>query len=245
MAIPKAMQAKYDEIMPWIHAFCQDFLDVDHEDICRRLLEKLCRKRPSPLLKGRTGSWAAGIVYAIASLNFIFDESNPYHMSAGDIAAEFNVSKATAANKASEIRRIVGLSQLDPEWMLPSVFAEIGLLDGYGTININDIPDERKLSAKLIEIMEPWIEELDIATLARCASLAWNGAVSGIDVLTNQDFSEEQSMNKVLIEALKKRKNELFPDDMRTILSTQVRTDEDGDTTIIVKSRLDPEAYAK
>lgn len=124
MAIPKAMQEKYDEIAPYIVEFCQDHLDEDYAAICLRLLEKLCRKRPSPLLKGRENSWAAGIVYEIASLNFIFDKENPYHMSADDIACEFDVAKGTAYNKAAEIRKLTNLSRLDPEWMVPSLLEE-------------------------------------------------------------------------------------------------------------------------
>lgn len=121
MAIPKAMQDIYDVIMPWIHDFCQEHLDTEYEAICLRLLEKLCRKRPSPLLRGRPKSWAAGIVYEIASLNFIFDKANPYHMAAEDIASAFDVAKSTASNKAAEIRELTNLSRLDPQWMIPSL----------------------------------------------------------------------------------------------------------------------------
>ena len=75
MAVPKAMRPKYDEIAPLIIGFCDKKLNEEYKAICLRLLEKLCRKRPAPLLSGRARTWAAGIVYAIGSNNFIFDKS--------------------------------------------------------------------------------------------------------------------------------------------------------------------------
>ena len=85
-----------------------------------RLLEKLRRKRPSPLLKGNPNTWACGIVYAIGSTNFLFDKSQDLHMSASDLAAHFGISKSTAGNKAGEIYKYFNMSQFDPDWTLPS-----------------------------------------------------------------------------------------------------------------------------
>lgn len=118
MAIPKAMQEKYDQLVPLIAAFCDDRLNEEYKALCLKLLEKLCRKRPSPLLKGREETWAAGIVYAIAANNFIFDKANPYAMTAQDIADGFNLSASTAGNKASELRRMFDISYLNTEWLL-------------------------------------------------------------------------------------------------------------------------------
>lgn len=110
MAIPNAMQEKYGGIASLIAEFCDDRLNDEYKGLCLRLLEKLCRKRPSPLLKGREETWAAGIVYAVAANNFIFDKANPYSMTAQDIADGFNLSAATAGNKASQLRRMFDIS---------------------------------------------------------------------------------------------------------------------------------------
>ena len=118
MAIPKAMQEKYDEIALLIAEFCDDRLNDEYKALCLHLLEKLCRKRPSPLLGGREATWAAGIVYAIATNNFIFDKANPYCMTAQDIADGFNLSASTAGNKASELRRMFDISYMNSEWVL-------------------------------------------------------------------------------------------------------------------------------
>lgn len=118
MSIPKSMKQKYDEIALLITEFCEKKLNEEYKEICLRLLEKLCRKRPSPLLTGRARTWAAGIVYAIGANNFIFDKSQEIYMTAGEIAEAFGLSASTAGNKAAEIRKYVDISYFTPEWML-------------------------------------------------------------------------------------------------------------------------------
>ena len=53
MSIPIQMRPIYDELAEMILEYCGRFLSEDYCTLCLRLLEKLCRKRPSPLLRGR------------------------------------------------------------------------------------------------------------------------------------------------------------------------------------------------
>lgn len=124
MVIPKTMQAKYDEIAPLIVAFCDEKLSEDYKALCLRLLEKLCRKRPSLLLSGRARTWAAGIIYAIGANNFIFDKSQKIHMTAGELAAGFGLAASTAGNKAAEIRDMFKIDYFNTEWQLPDLVAQ-------------------------------------------------------------------------------------------------------------------------
>ena len=121
MAVPKNMQLKYDEIAEMIVAFCDEKLDDSYKKICLRLLEKLCRKRPSPLLGGRARTWAAGIVYAIGTNNFIFDKSQEIHMTSDEIASGFGIAASTAGNKAAEIRKMFKIDYFNAEWLLPKL----------------------------------------------------------------------------------------------------------------------------
>ena len=121
MKIPRQMQPIYDEIAGMIEAYCEKYLSEAHKAICLRLLEKLCRKRPSPLLKGRRNTWAAGIVYAIAANNFIFDKTMPIHLTAEELSRPFGIAPSTAGNKAAEIRRLAQMEPWDTEWILPEL----------------------------------------------------------------------------------------------------------------------------
>ena len=71
MSVPKNMQEKYDEIAGLIEPFCDDWLNEEYKALCLHALEKLCRKRPSPLLSGRTRTWAGGILHAVGHTNFL------------------------------------------------------------------------------------------------------------------------------------------------------------------------------
>jgi hypothetical protein len=118
---PGAMMARHNEIADAISLFCDAKLNAEFKQIMLRAVEKLCRKRPSPLRKGRARTWACGIAYAIGQNNFIFDKSQPYFMPASAISDWFGLSKSTAGNKAAEISKLLGLSYMDTEFCLQSI----------------------------------------------------------------------------------------------------------------------------
>jgi len=120
MGIPKSMQEKYDVIAPIITEFCEKHLNSEYSAVSLLLLEKLCCKRPSPLIKGKPNTWACGIVYAIGSTNFLFDKTQRPHMKAAELAEKFGLSQSTAGSKAGEILKLLKITTFDPRWTLPS-----------------------------------------------------------------------------------------------------------------------------
>jgi len=75
LAVPSGMQDSYNEITEIIKNFCEENLNEEYELLCCQLNAALCRKRPSPLVKGKANTWACGIVHAIGMVNFLFDAS--------------------------------------------------------------------------------------------------------------------------------------------------------------------------
>jgi hypothetical protein len=118
--IPIRLRPIYDELVSRTDAVCREHLNEEYAQLCRRLAAALCRKRPSPVTRGRIDSWACGIVYAIGSVNFLADKSQTPHATMAELCGFFGVSPATGAAKAAEIRRIFKMHQMDPEWCLPS-----------------------------------------------------------------------------------------------------------------------------
>ena len=118
MSVPKAMQTKYDEIAAIVEPYCDNYLDEEYKVLCLHALEKLCRKRPSPLMSGRAKTWAAGIIYAIGQNNWIFDKDQPIHMTATELVEPLGVSKNTASSKAAEIRKSLKIDLFSAEWTL-------------------------------------------------------------------------------------------------------------------------------
>ena len=127
MSVPKAMQEKYDEIAAIIEPVCREILNEEYLSVCLYCLEKLCRKRPSPLLSGRARTWAAGIVYAVGQVNFIFDKSLPVHVdNAQELSDPFGIAKSTAASKGAEIRKMLKMGYFSPEYTIPSLASRSG-----------------------------------------------------------------------------------------------------------------------
>ena len=82
--VPMAMLGKYEAIAAIIKEFCKEHLNEEYSDISLLMLEKLCRKRPSPIEYGKPNTWACGIIYAIGSINFLFDKSQTPHIRASE-----------------------------------------------------------------------------------------------------------------------------------------------------------------
>ena len=120
MSVPKNMQEKYDEISALIIRFCDEKLDTEYKELSLALCEKLCRKRPSPLQTGKAQVWACAIVYTVGFVNFIFDKSQPIHMTSAEMAEGFGVAQSTVTGKSKQIRDMLKITQADPQWTLPS-----------------------------------------------------------------------------------------------------------------------------
>ena len=119
-SVPKNMKDKYTEITVKTDAFCEKYLNDEYRGIIHRGIASLCRKRPSPLLKGAVESWAAGIVHAIGSANFLFDKTQTPYCSVSDIYSFFVISAGTGQSRSKTIREFLKITPLSFEWLLPS-----------------------------------------------------------------------------------------------------------------------------
>src|SRR5215470_1374930 len=118
--VPKPMEATFDAIVALTDAFCRAHLDEEYAHLARQATAALCRKRPSPLATGHLKTWACGIVYALGSVNFLFDKSQKPTMRAAELCAGFGVSQSTGSAKAKAVRDALGMSQMDSQWYRPS-----------------------------------------------------------------------------------------------------------------------------
>ena len=118
--VPKAMQEKYNAIVELTNNFSKEILDEEYAQLIRYAVAALCRKRPSPLEKGKANSWACGIVHAIGMVNFVFDNSQTPYISASNLYQAFGIGQSTGQSKSKVIRDVLGMDQLDPDWTLPS-----------------------------------------------------------------------------------------------------------------------------
>ena len=126
--------------------FCREHLNDEYAVLCRKLAEKLARKRPSPLLSGKPNTWACGIVRTIGLVNFLDDRSQNPHMKLTAIDRGFGVGESTGQGKSKLIRNLLKIRQFDHEWTLPSRMDEnplIWMLEVNGFMqDIRDCPRE-------------------------------------------------------------------------------------------------------
>ncbi len=118
--VPKQMHSTFDAIVALTDAFCKEHLNEEYAQLAHQATATLCRKRPSPLAKGRANTWACGIVYALGFVNWLFDKSQDPYMNAGDLCKGFGIGKSTGSAKSKEVRDLLRMTQFDSNWCLPS-----------------------------------------------------------------------------------------------------------------------------
>ncbi len=130
--------------------FCRRHLNEEYAELAERMAQALSRKRPSPLASGQARTWAAGIVYALGRINFLFDKTQTPHLSAAELCKRMGVSQASASAKSKEIIDRMDLMPLDPRWCLPSKM-EDNLLIWLVPLTNGMIADVRELPREIQE----------------------------------------------------------------------------------------------
>lgn len=118
--VTEEVRPAFEEIARLVEAFCRERLNDEYAVVCRRLTEKLARKRPSPLVSGKPATWACGIVRTIGWINFLSDKTQSPHMKLTEIDKAFGVGESTGQGKSMLIRQMLKIRTFDHDWMLPS-----------------------------------------------------------------------------------------------------------------------------
>ena len=96
--------------------FCEQHLDEEYEQLCEKLIRKMSRKRNVPYLSGKIEIWAAGIIYALGQINFLFDRSSQPYSTPDEICGFFKTRKSTSSQKAKSIRDMFKMTYWDEEF---------------------------------------------------------------------------------------------------------------------------------
>lgn len=124
LGVPVELRPRVAEILSVTAEACGALLDDEYARLCTVLVARLSRKRPSPLARGDTRIWAAGSIYALGRVNFLFDRSQQPHVSADQLAAQLGVAKTTMANKAALILKALEVGVFEPELTLRSMLEQ-------------------------------------------------------------------------------------------------------------------------
>ena len=103
------------ELARLVRDFCDRFLDEEYRGLCGRIIEELSGMQEPPFLSGRVEIWAAGVIHAIGTINFLFDPSMDPYVSMDELADYFGVSKSSVTNRSGQIRRLLNIERFDEE----------------------------------------------------------------------------------------------------------------------------------
>lgn len=117
--VPVQFRERYAELIEIIDQFCDNHLDHEYKEVCRELTLHVCQDG-SPVLRGKAASWAAGIIWSIGRVNFLYDPSFDPYLKQSEFAKLIGVSPATISAKSRIIWDALELIQLDPDFTVSS-----------------------------------------------------------------------------------------------------------------------------
>jgi hypothetical protein len=140
------LKERQQHIIDLVGEFCSKKLDKEYFELAERLIQKLGRKKMSPLTTGQPQIWAAAIIHALGTINFLFDKSSEPYASVDDINAYFGTNKTTTGNKSKYIRDLFKLRHWDDEFSTTGMqdsnpFANLVMVDGM-IVPVTTLPEQ-------------------------------------------------------------------------------------------------------
>lgn len=144
--VKQEIKQKEEKLLEMTGTFCAQKLDDDYFQLCEKLIKKLGRKKDVPFQRGKLEIWAAAVVYAIGSINFLFDKSFEPYMTAEQISEYFGTKNSTVSNKAREIKDMFDMWHFSPEFSTQRMaesnpFSQMVMVDGF-IMPIDTLPDD-------------------------------------------------------------------------------------------------------
>ena len=140
------IQQRQQQIIDLIGEFCSQKLNEEYFELSKRLMQKLGRKRNVPFETGKPEVWAAAVIHALGTINFLFDKSFEPYVTIDEINNFFGTSKSTTGAKSKQIRDLLKLDIWDKEFSTRKIqegnpFAEMVMVNGL-IVPLNTIPEE-------------------------------------------------------------------------------------------------------
>ncbi len=86
--------------------FVNEKLNEEYLPLIDKVIERLTKSQPSPLLRGKEKIWAAGILHLLGHTNYLYDPSSEPHITFEDLNAYFGTSASSVSNKAATMKHL-------------------------------------------------------------------------------------------------------------------------------------------
>ncbi len=143
---------KEKKLLELTGSFCAQKLDDDYYQLCEKLILKLGRKRDLPFKSGKIEIWAAAVIHAIGSINFLFDKSFEPYVTAEQISEYFGTKKSTVSQKARQIKDMFKLGYYDTNFSTQDMtennpFNDMVMVNGL-IVPLSSIPENLQAMVK-------------------------------------------------------------------------------------------------
>jgi len=127
---------RQQQILDLVGEFCTKRLDSDYFELSKNLTLKLGRKRNVPFITGQPKVWAAAIIHALGTINFLFDKSFEPYITLDELNDFFGTTKSTTRNKSKQIRDMLKLNYYNKEFSTRNMqennpFSDVVMVNGF------------------------------------------------------------------------------------------------------------------
>ena len=147
-----AINQKQEQLLNLIADFCAKKLNEEYLTLADKVIQELAQIDPVPFMKGKPEIWAAGIIHALGSVNWMFDGSNTCYTPAADINTFFGTNGSTTSQKATLIKDLLDIAHGDREFSTRDTidndpFAKLVMVDGM-IVPVTMLPEELQAQVK-------------------------------------------------------------------------------------------------
>ena len=146
------IQERQQKIIELVRDFCAKKINEEYFELSERLVQKLGRKRSQPLATGQLQIWAAAVIHALGTINFLFDKSAEPYVSIYEINNYFGTNKTTTGSKSKQIRELLKLDRWDKEFSTKRMsnsnpFANLVMVDGL-VVPLGSLPEQYQIAVR-------------------------------------------------------------------------------------------------
>ncbi|KGP74596.1 hypothetical protein N782_00630 [Pontibacillus yanchengensis Y32] len=130
------IEARKKQLIDLTTDFCNQYITDEYAELSKKLIEKMARKKEVPFLRGKIENWAAGVIHALGTINFLFDKSTEPYASLDVILEYFGTKQSTTSQKSKHIREMFKLGHFHPDFTIQSIeqdnpFNNMQIIDGF------------------------------------------------------------------------------------------------------------------
>jgi hypothetical protein len=186
------VEEKKEQLIQLSTEFSQQYLNEEYNAVIEKLIGKMARKRDVPFVTGRIEIWAAAVIHALGTVNFLFDKASQPYVSVTDICQFFNTKQSTTAQKSKMIRDMFNMSYFDDNFSTDTVdqnnpFNNLTMVNGL--LVPQDILKEQSLAK---DVLEEW--ELKVADILGVSKLEKGNKYSESDLFDLLEVTYERLM---------------------------------------------------